>query len=57
MATLAAATRGSGPIADFYKRLIGKGKKAKVALVACMRKLLVRLNAMLATGGTWHEVG
>ena len=32
----------------FYRRLIAKGKKAKVALVACMRKLIVILNIMIA---------
>jgi transposase len=32
---------------DFYKRLVGRGKKPKVAIVAVMRKLLVRLNAMM----------
>ena len=53
MATLVAATRAKGVIADFYQRLRAAGKAPKVALVACMRKLLVRLNAMLATGQHW----
>jgi hypothetical protein len=35
------------PVYPFYQRLIAKGKKAKVALTACMRKLLVILNAIL----------
>ena len=33
-------------IRDFYTKLVGRGKPKKVALVACMRKLLVILNAM-----------
>ncbi|MCW2238383.1 transposase [Azospirillum canadense] len=55
MATLTSAVRGRGVLARFYARLIACGKKPKVALVACMRKLLVRLNAMLAHHQTWHE--
>lgn len=55
MATLAAATRAKGVIADFYRRLRDEGKAPKVALIACLRKLLVRLNAMLAKGETWQE--
>lgn len=38
-----------------YKALRGKGKCAKVALIACMRVLLVRLNAMLRDGTEWKE--
>ncbi len=44
MATLS-AVRKNEPIASFYKRLIERNKAPKVALVACMRKLLVQLNA------------
>ena len=36
-----------------YKRLRQAGKPAKLALTACMRKLVVTLNAMLRTGATW----
>jgi transposase len=39
---------------SFYERLISKGKKPKVALVACMRKLLVWLNAMVKSGKHWQ---
>jgi transposase len=39
---------------DFYKRLRARGKEAKVALVACMRKLLTILNAMLRDSKPWH---
>lgn len=37
-----------------YEGLCGKGKSAKVALVACMRVLLIRLNAMLRDGTAWR---
>ncbi|WP_377810321.1 transposase [Azospirillum sp. A29] len=54
LATLSAATHAKGVIADFYQSLIGRGKPPKVALAACMRKLIVRLNAMLAKGANWE---
>ncbi len=38
-----------------YEALRARGKLAKVAVVACMRKLLVRLNAMLRDGTKWKE--
>ena len=46
MATLA-AIRCNPSIKAFYQRLKAAGKKPKVAIVACMRKLLTILNAML----------
>jgi transposase len=53
MAAVAAA-RGSNPvIAGFYRRLRLAGKPAKLALTACMRKLVVTLNAMLRTDTAW----
>ena len=53
MAAVAAA-RGSNPvIASFYRRLRLAGKPAKLALTACMRKLVVTLNAMLRTNTAW----
>jgi transposase len=55
MAAVAAA-RGSNPaIAGFYERLRRAGKPAKLALTACMRKLIVTLNAMLRTGTAWKQ--
>ena len=54
MATLAAATRHNPVIKDYYQRLRAAGKKAKVALVACMRKLIVILNTMLARTQMWN---
>ena len=40
-------------IRAFYQRLRAAGKPAKVALTACMRKLLIILNAMVRTGTPW----
>jgi transposase len=55
MAAVAAA-RGDNPaIAGFYKRLRQAGKPAKLALTACMRKLVVTLNAMLRTNTAWKQ--
>ena len=47
------ATRHNEVIARFYNRLLAAGKPKKVALVACMRKLLVILNAMVRTNKPW----
>ena len=52
MATLS-ATLCNPVIKDFYQRLVAKGKHKKVALVACMRKLIVILNAMLRDQCEW----
>ena len=53
MATLV-ATRWNPVIRHTYQRLYARGKKRKVALVACMRKLLTILNAMLKHQTSWH---
>ena len=42
-------------IRKFYQRLIQHGKEKKVALTACMRKLLVILNAMVRTNQPWRS--
>jgi len=52
MATLT-ATRFNAVIRAFYERLLTHGKPFKVAMVACMRKLLTILNAMVRDGTTW----
>lgn len=52
MATLS-AVRFNPILKAFYTRLRGNGKAAKVALVACMRKLLTILNAMVRDGRRW----
>ncbi len=41
-------------IQKFYERLIHQGKEKKVALTACMRKLIVILNAMMRTQQPWR---
>jgi len=52
MATLS-AIRFNPVIKVFHSRLIEAGKPNKVAIVACMRKLLTILNAMLRDGALW----
>ena len=47
MATLS-AVRCDPVLKAFYERLLTRGKLAMVALTACMRKLLVHLNAIAA---------
>lgn len=41
-------------IKRYYERLLERGKSKKVALVACMRKLLIILNSMLRDGTRWN---
>jgi transposase len=53
MACLGAATRHNPVLKAFYRRLVAKGKEKKVALVACMRKLIVILNIMIARREKW----
>jgi transposase len=47
------ASRGRGPLRDFADRLRGRGKRAKVVLIAVARKLLTIANAVLRTGTPW----
>lgn len=54
MATLVASRRNA-VIKAFYTRLRNAGKAPKVALVACMRKLLTILNAMIKHKTRWSE--
>jgi transposase len=50
-------TRHNPVLKDFYQRLVAAGKPKKVALVACMRKLLTILNAMIKHDQPWkYEV-
>ncbi len=42
-------------IKAFYNRLLAAGKAKKVALVACMRKLLTILNALFRKNEEWDE--
>lgn len=53
MATLT-AIRFNETIRAFHTQLIARGKPAKVAIVACMRKLLIILNVMLKTNQPWN---
>lgn len=54
MATLA-AIKYNPTISEFYKRLVGSGKAKMVAVTACMRKMLVILNAMMKTKTRWQS--
>lgn len=47
------ATRRNAVIRTFYLRLVAAGKPKKLALVACMRKLLTILNVMVRTAQPW----
>jgi len=53
MATLS-ATIHNPIIRTFYQKLLKRGKEKKVALIACMRKLLVIINAMVKNGEAWR---
>ncbi len=55
MATLS-AKKYNPALKAFYERLINKGKLKKVALVACMRKLIIIMNAMMKKGTRWESV-
>ncbi len=48
------ATKCNPVIAAFYRRLLDAGKIKKVALVACMRKLLTMVNAMMRARTVWN---
>jgi transposase len=53
MPCLGAATQNNPVIKAFYNRLIAKGKEPKVALIACMRKLIIILNTLIARRQKW----
>jgi transposase len=48
------ASNTNPTISAFYKRLTARGKCFKVAIIACMRKLLTMLNAMVRDGQRWN---
>ena len=48
------ASRHNPVIRAFYQRLCAAGKPKKVALAACMRKLLIILNSLLKSGQPWN---
>jgi transposase len=47
------ASKCNSVIRGFYQSLLKRGKEKKVALVACMRKMLGILNAMVRKGESW----
>lgn len=49
------ASRHNAVIAAFYRRLLLAGKPKKLALTACMRKLLTMLNAIIRDRRQWHH--
>ena len=50
---MGAATQHNAKLKAFYKRLIEAGKPAKVALTACMRKLILWANVLLKKQQKW----
>ena len=50
------ATRYNPVLRDFYQRLCAAGKPKKVALTACMRKLLTILNVMVKHHSHWNPI-
>lgn len=49
------ASRCNPVIRDLYRRLTDAGKAKKVALVACMRRLLTILNSMIKSQSAWNQ--
>ena len=49
------AIRYNPDIKRFYERLLQTGKHKKVALTACIRKIVTALNAMLRDDKPWHS--
>ena len=54
MATIV-AIRHNATIKAFYKHLKAKGKESKVAIVACMRKLITILNLLIKNNEVWKN--
>ena len=54
MATLS-AIRFNKAFKEFYQRLVARGKKFKVAIVAAMRKMMTVLNVMVKNCTVWKE--
>ena len=49
------AVRHNPKIRAMYQRILATGKRKKVALTACMRKMIVILNAMIKNQTNWNE--
>jgi transposase len=56
MAALAAIRSAKSPLQAQYRALVARGKPNKVAIVACMRKLLITLNAMVRDRSPWRAL-
>jgi transposase len=54
---IVSAIRWNPLIKTFYQRLLAAGKPKKLAMTACMRKLLVILNAMMRDRADWNPTG
>lgn len=54
MATMASATRHNPVLKAYYARLLARGKQPKLAIIACLRKLLTILNTMVARQQDWQ---
>lgn len=50
------ARRSNVALKIFYDRLIANGKEKKVAMVACMRKLIIIMNAIIRDGSKWKSL-
>ena len=50
------ASRRNPVLQEFYQRLLEAGKPKKLALTACMRKLLTILNSMMRAGQRWDPL-
>jgi transposase len=55
MPCVGAATQNNPVLKAYYQHLLAKGKEPKVALIACMRKLIVILNTMIARRQKWDS--
>lgn len=55
MAAVTASRMPGGPTRALYERLVAAGKAKKLALTACMHKLLTILNAIARTGRRWEK--
>lgn len=53
MPIVGAATQHNPVLKAYYERLLARGKLKKIALIACMRKLITILNTMLRRGEKW----
>jgi transposase len=55
MPAMSVATRSSGTMHDFYQAMIKRGKPAKVAITAVMRKLIILANTLIKKDCMWKE--